>query len=139
METPLRQRSGPFELRPLIERIRRAVESQDVDALAELYADDAVLEEVSSLSPPAHPRIVHGREAIAKRFREELLHDPVSGWSRTLQSSAILDGIETEDAVAFTEVRTYEAGDKVVAQHLAHKRGGRIAHDRVVVAWDPGD
>ena len=40
--------------------------------------------------------------------------------------------------MAFTEVRTYVAGDKVLAQHLAQKEGGKIARDRVVVAWDQG-
>ena len=44
--------------------------------------------------------------------------------------------IETEDALAFTEVRTYAAGDKVMAQHIARKRGGLIERDRVLVAWD---
>ena len=39
-------------------------------------------------------------------------------------------------ALAFIELRTYAAGDKAVAQHLAHKHGGRIDRDRVVIAWD---
>jgi hypothetical protein len=116
--------------------IRRAFETRDVEALASLYAEDAVLEEVSSLHPPAHPVIVHGRKAILARLRDDLHRDPVGGWSREVKSSAIVDEVETEDAVAFTEVRTYAAGDKVVTQHLAHKRNGRIEHDRLVVARD---
>ena len=44
--------------------------------------------------------------------------------------------MRTGDALAFTEVRTYAAGDKVLAQHLAHKHGGRIERDRMVIAWD---
>jgi len=120
----------------LIEEIRRTLEDNDLDAFAGLYAEDATLEEVSSLSPPAHPTVVHGREAILQRLRDEILRDPVSGWARQIESTQVIDEVETDEAVAFTEVRTYAAGDKVLAQHLAHKQDGRIAHDRLVVAWD---
>jgi hypothetical protein len=112
------------------------MESKDIEAFAGVYAEEARLEEVSSLNPPAHPLLVEGREAILERFRNEILHDPISGWARNLESAQVIDAIETEDALAFTEVRTYAAGDKVVAQHFAHKRQGRIERDRVVVAFD---
>ena len=120
----------------LLDRIRRSLQDKDLEALSELYAEDAVLEEVSSLSPPSHPAVARGREAILGRLREEILRDPVSGWSRQLESCDLIDGVETDDALAFTEVRTYAAGDKVLAQHLAHKHGGRIERDRMVIAWD---
>ncbi|MCC6554082.1 MAG: hypothetical protein IT372_13840 [Polyangiaceae bacterium] len=120
----------------ILDQIRRALENKDIDALASVYSEGAVLEEVSSLNPPAHPLVVEGRDGILDRFRNEILRDPISGWSRHLQSVEIVDAIETEDALAFTEVRTYAAGDKAVAQHLARKRHGRIERDRVVVAWD---
>jgi ketosteroid isomerase-like protein len=124
------------EQQSLIEEIRRALESNDLEALAGLYAEDATMEELSSLSPPAHPTLVHGREAILQRLRDELLRDPVSGWSRQIERTEVIDELETDEAIAFTEVRTYAAGDKVLAQHLAHKRDGRITHDRLVIAWD---
>jgi len=136
METTKRRPESGQAGSSLIEQIRRALESSDFEAFAELYAEDATLEEVSSLNPPAHPSVVHGREAILKHLRDEMLHDPVSGWTRQVQSAQVIDEVETEDRVAFTEVRTYEAGDKMVAQHLAHKENGRISHDRLVVAWD---
>jgi ketosteroid isomerase-like protein len=137
METSNRVRGGVLEENPaLLEQIRRAMEAKDIDALAEVYAEGARLEEVSSLSPPAHPLVVEGREAILERFRNEILHDPISGWARNLESAQILDAVETDDVIAFTEVRTYAAGDKVVAQHFAHKRQGRIERDRIVVAFD---
>ena len=120
----------------MLDRIRRALEEKDLDALAALYAEDATLEEVSSLSPPSHPLVAQGRAAILKRLRQEMLHDPISGWSRNLTSATLLDGLETEDALAYTEVRTYAAGDKAMAQHVAHKHGGRIDRDRLVIAWD---
>ncbi len=121
----------------LSDELRRVLEKKDIEALADLYGERAVLEELSSLSPPSHPMVVEGREAIRDRLRQEMLHDPVSGWTRQLESAEIVDLIETDDAIAFTEVRTYAAGDKVIAQHLAHKREGRIHHDRVIVAFDP--
>jgi ketosteroid isomerase-like protein len=129
METPF---PGPG----LLDAIRRALENKDLEAFARVYAEDAVLEEMSSLSPPTHPTVVRGREAIRKRFEDEILRDPVSGWSRQVRSSVVIDEMETADAVAFTEVRTYVAGDKVVALHFARKRDGQIEHDRLVIAWD---
>jgi len=133
MDSSLRPGGSPTAL---LDRIRRALEDKDLDALAALYAEDATLEEVSSLSPPSRPTVARGREAILVRLRQEMLHDPVSGWSRNLESATILDGIETDDALAFTELRTYAAGDKALAQHLAHKHAGRIDRDRLVIAWD---
>ena len=136
MQSPLRQPDTSNESPRLIDQIRRALESKDFEAYANMYADDAILEEVSSLNPPTHPHVVRGREAIMKRLEDEMLRDPISGWSRRITSSTIIDEVEDDEALAFTEVRTYEAGDKVIAQHIAHKKGGRIHHDRMVVAWD---
>ena len=117
--------------------LRIALDAQDFEALGRLYAEDATLEEVSSISPPGHPLVVRGRDAIRQHLQDEILRDPVSGWRRQIQKSAVVDGLETDDAIAFTEERIYAAGDKVIAQHVARKRGGRIVHDRLVVAWDP--
>jgi len=136
MDSPFRPGGGREHAPALLDRIRHALEDQDFDALASLYAEDATLEEVSNLSPPSHPCTTQGRDAILRRLKRDMLQDPVSGWSRRLSSATILDGVETEEAVAFTEVRTYAAGDKSVAQHVAHKHGGRIDRDRVVLAWD---
>jgi hypothetical protein len=137
MEGSMRVRSGAQKASEgLLAEIRRALKGKDIDAVGQVYAEDAVLEEVSSLNPPAHPSVIEGREAIVERLKNETFRDPISGWSRQLQSAEILDGMETDDALAFTEVRTYVAGDKVVAQHLARKKNGLIDHDRMVVAWD---
>ena len=136
MESAFRPAAAREHGSGLLDRIRRALEDKDLDALAALYTEDATLEEVSSLRPPSHPVVAQGREAILQRLRKDILHDPVSGWSRNLESAAILDGFETDEGIAFTELRTYAAGDKALAQHLAHKHGGRIDRDRVVVAWD---
>ena len=121
----------------IMDQLQRALATQDFDALARLYDEDATLEEVSNLNPPAHPLVVQGREAIRQHLREQILRDPISGWRRQIQSTTVVDGLETEDAIAFTEERVYAAGDKAIAQHVARKRGGRIVLDRLVVAWDP--
>ncbi|WP_437679456.1 hypothetical protein [Sorangium sp. So ce131] len=120
----------------LLEEIARALRSNDIDALSQIYAEDAVIEEVSSRHPPAHPSVTRGRPAILERLKDEIFRDPLSGWSRQLDATEILDGIETDDGLAFTEVRIYAAGDRVIAQHLARKDNGLIGHERVVVAWD---
>ncbi|MFT3771137.1 MAG: hypothetical protein QM820_37455 [Minicystis sp.] len=135
MESPFRQ-GNRERSSALLSRIQTALEARDVGALADLYAEDATLEEISSLSPPSHPTVVQGREAILGRLREEIMRDPISGWARQIEKSTLLDGFETDDAIAFTELRTYAAGDKVVVQHVAHKHGGRIDRDRMVIAWD---
>ncbi len=130
-------RGGAPTSDPIMDQLRRALATQDFDALARLYAEDATLEEVSSISPPAHPLVVQGREAIRQHLRDQILRDPISGWRRQIQESSVVDGLETDDAIAFTEERVYAAGDKAIAHHLARKQGGRIVHDRLVVAWDP--
>ncbi len=136
MDSPFRASGGREPGHALLDRIRHALEDQDLDALAALYTEDATMEEVSNLSPPSRPCVTQGRDAILGRLKRDMLQDPVSGWSRRLSSATILDGLETEDAIAFTEIRTYAAGDKALAQHVAHKHGGRIDRDRVVMAWD---
>ncbi|WP_437929676.1 hypothetical protein WMF37_10525 [Sorangium sp. So ce291] len=129
---PLAQRGGDG----LLAEIDRALKGRDIEALSRIYAEDAVIEEMSSRNPPAHPSVTSGRHAIMERLKNELFHDPVSGWSRQLDSTEILDGIETDDGLAFMEVRVYAAGDRVVAQHLARKKNGLIVHDRIAVVWD---
>jgi hypothetical protein len=136
METTHRPGSDVERAPTLLDRIRRALHDKDFDALAALYAEDATLEEVSNLSPPAHPTITRGREGIRDRLRDEIMRDPVSGWARNLESATVIEGVETDDGLAFTEERTYAAGDRAIAQHIAHKSAGRIDHDRIVIAWD---
>lgn len=121
---------------PLMERIQRAIEVHDVEAFADLFAEDATLEEISSLNPPSHPMVVRGRSAILGRLRDDTFRDPISGWSRQITESTIVDAVETDDGLAFTELRTYAAGDKAVVQHVARKHSGRIERDRMVIAWD---
>lgn len=121
----------------LVGRMRKALEDKDFEAQADLYADDAVLEEYSVLHPPAHPTVVRGRGAILERLRADGSRDPLSGWERRLVNASIIDEVETEDRAAFTVLREFFAGDRVISQHLAHVEHGRIVHDRIVAMWDP--
>src|SRR5262245_47446481 len=105
-----RSSSGVQSSPPLLDRIRAALESKDLHAFANLFADDAVVEEVSSIDPPAHPHVVQGRDAILKRFEQEIFRDPVSGWARQLKTDIIIDDVEDDQAIAFCELRIYEAG-----------------------------
>jgi hypothetical protein len=134
MESSIRRlpEDPPF----VMERIRNALESRDPEALAKVYAEDAIIEEVSALHPPAHPVVVQGHEAILERLRGDFSIDAVGGWHRSIENMQIIDEVETPEAIAFTEVRTYAAGDKVITQHMAHKVNGRITHDRLVIARD---
>ncbi|WP_437691286.1 hypothetical protein [Sorangium sp. So ce176] len=135
---------GSARTRPLAHRVRdgllaeieRALRGRDIEALSRIYAEDAVIEEVSNRNPPAHPSVTSGRQAILEHLKNELFRDPISGWERQLDATEIVDGIETDEGLAFMEVRVYAAGDRVVAQHLARKKDGLIGHDRVVVVWD---
>lgn len=137
MEGSTRMRTGTHKVSEgLLAEIGRALRDKDIEALSRLYAEDATLEEISNMNPPTRPNVTQGRDAIVERLKNEVFRDPISGWARQLDTTEILDGVETDDALAFTEVRTYAAGDKVVAQHLARKKDGLIGHDRIVVAWD---
>jgi ketosteroid isomerase-like protein len=107
--------------------IKRAIEGRDGHTLAGFYADDAVLRIVDRNNPPSRPREVKGRSAIGT-FWDDIC------------SRAMTHKIETSiaegDRLAFTQACVYPDGAKVFCVAVIELKGGKIAHQTVVQAWD---
>ena len=50
--------------------LKRAVEGRDADALAAMYADDAVMLVIDHDNPPSNPRRLAGKAAISSYFSD---------------------------------------------------------------------
>lgn len=117
---------GISSTKATFEAYKRAAESNDDRALAELYADDAEMIDVNRRTPPASPERVHGRDAIRTRMdavSKELVHQ-------------IADPVLDDDKMAFSESCEYPNGQKVFAIHLCQLRQGKIAREVITEAWD---
>ncbi len=107
--------------------IKRAIEGRDGRTLAGFYADDAVLRVIDRNNPPSRPRQVTGKAAIAT-FWEDIC------------SRAMTHDVETTvqegNRLAFTQSCAYPDGAKVFCSALLELKGGRIARQTIVQAWD---
>jgi ketosteroid isomerase-like protein len=107
--------------------IKRAIEGRDGHALASFYADDAVLRIVDRNNPPSRPCEVKGRSAIGT-FWDDIC------------SRAMTHKIETSitegNRLAFTQACSYPDGARVFCVAMLELKGGKIAHQTVVQAWD---
>jgi ketosteroid isomerase-like protein len=107
--------------------IKRAIEGRDGRALAGFYADDAVVRVIDRNNPPSRPREVKGRTAIATFW------DDICSRAMTHRvDTSIAEG----DRLAFTQACTYPDGAKVFCMAVVDLKGGKIAHQTVVQAWD---
>jgi len=107
--------------------IKRAIEGRDGRALASFYADDAVVRVIDRNNPPSRPREVKGRTAIATFWGD-------------ICSRAMTHRVDTSitegDRLAFTQACTYPDGAKVFCVAVVDLKGGKIAHQTLVQAWD---
>ena len=107
--------------------IKRAIEGRDGHTLAGFYADDAVLRIVDRNNPPSRPREVKGRSAIGT-FWDDIC------------SRAMTHKVETSitegDRLAFTQACSYPDGAKVFCVAVVELKGGKIAQQTLVQAWD---
>ena len=107
--------------------IKRAIESRDGRELASFYADDALLRIIDRNNPPSHPREVKGKAAIGN-FWDDIC------------SRAITHRVDTSIAegnnLAFTQACSYPDGAKVFCAAIVELKGGKIASQTVVQAWD---
>jgi ketosteroid isomerase-like protein len=107
--------------------LKRAIEGNDAKALAGAYADDAVMRIIDRDNPPSRPREIKGKPAIAAHF------DDVCSRAMThIVETGIADG----DRLAFTQACAYPDGTKVFCSAMAELKGGKIARQTVVQAWD---
>jgi ketosteroid isomerase-like protein len=107
--------------------IKRAIESRDGRMLASFYADDAVVCVIDRNNPPSRPREVRGKSAIATFW------DDICSRAMTHEVNFnIADG----DRLAFSQACAYPDGAKVFCLAMLELKGGKIAQQTVVQAWD---
>ncbi len=107
--------------------IKRAIEGRDGKMLASFYADDAELRVIDRNNPPSKPREVKGKTAIAT-FWDDIC-------SRAM-THKVETSISEGDRLAFTQACAYPDGAKVFCQAMVELKGGKIARQTVVQAWD---
>ena len=106
--------------------LKRSMESWDVEALLELYADDFEQVEMDDATPPAEPRIRH-KDDMAAIFRH--CHD-----------AAVKIGLDNpvvgDDRLACTITCYFDGGRRVVANSIMELRDGQIVRQLDVQARD---
>jgi ketosteroid isomerase-like protein len=106
---------------------KRAIEERDATAQVALFADDAAVETVDKANPPSRPLVVRGRDAI-----REYLEDVTSRDMTHQVGDVLVNG----DRASFTIDCTYPDGNKVLCMAELELRGGLIARQRGIQAWD---
>ena len=107
--------------------LKRAIEGRKASALVGLYADDATVQVIDRDNPPSNPRSLKGRSAIASYFED------VCGRDMTHKVEA---GVAMGNRLAFTQSCAYPDGTKVFCSAMIDLKGGKIARQVVVQAWD---
>ena len=109
-----------------IAALKRAIEGRNSAALA-MYDDDAVLQVIDRDNPPSNPRRLTGRTAIPDYFGD------VCGRDMTHKVEA---GLAVGNRIAFAQSCAYRDGTKVFCSTMVDLKGGKIARQMVVQAWD---
>jgi hypothetical protein len=107
--------------------IKRAIEGRDGRMLASLYADDAIVRVIDRNNPPSRPREVRGKSAISG-FWDDIC-------SRAMTHEVNFSAAEG-DRLAFSQACAYPDGAKVFCLAMIELKGGKIAQQTVVQAWD---
>jgi hypothetical protein len=107
--------------------LKQAIEARDGRMLSSFYADDATLRIVDRNNPPSKPREVKGRSAITT-FWDDIC-------SRAM-THKVETSIENGKQLAFSQACAYPDGMKVLCIALCELKGGKIARQTVVQAWD---
>ena len=95
--------------------LKRAVEGRDAQALADMYADDAVMLVIDHDNPPGSPRRLAGKAAISSYFGDVCGRD---------MTHLIEIAIATGNRLAFTQSCTYPDGTKVFCSAMLDLKGG---------------
>jgi ketosteroid isomerase-like protein len=109
------------------EDLRRAQEQRDLDAMLNLYADDAQIHIVNRNTPPSSPHVLRGKEAIAEYLRDVFSRE----MSHTIENEVL-----GEDRLAFNVACEYPDGTRVLASENVEVRDGKVVRQVEVVAWD---
>jgi hypothetical protein len=109
------------------EQLRRAEEQRNLDAMLDLYADDAEVRIVNRNTPPSSPFVLRGKQEIAEYLKD------VFGREMT---HSIENEVVGEDRLAFNVACEYPDGTKVLASENMQLRNGKVVRQLEVVAWD---
>jgi hypothetical protein len=126
-KTKSKSKSKPKAKAVTVAALKRAIEGRKGSAFAGMYADDAVLHVIDRDNPPSNPRSLQGKSAIASYFED------VCGRDMTHKVEA---GVATGNRLAFTQSCAYPDGTKVFCSAMVDLKGGKIARQVVVQAWD---
>ena len=110
-----------------VSALKRAIEGRNSKALAGFYANDAVLRVIDSNNPPSKPNSIKGKKAISAYFSD------VCGRDMTHKVEV---GVSDGKRLAFTQRCAYPDGTKVFCSAMIALKGGKIAKQTVVQAWD---
>jgi len=122
-----KSKSKPKSKPVTVAGLKRAIEGRKATALAGLYAEDAVVQVIDRDNPPSKPRNLQGRSAITAYFED------VCGRDMTHKIEA---GVAVGNRLAFTQSCAYPDGTKVYCSAMIDLKGGKIARQVVVQAWD---
>lgn len=110
-----------------VEALRRGTEEANAATLTSLYADDAEIRVVDRNTQPSHPKVLHGRDAIAA------MYDDICSREMTHKvEQCLVQG----DQVALTESCEYPDGVRVWASSMISLRDGKIIDHTMIQAWD---
>jgi ketosteroid isomerase-like protein len=107
--------------------IKQAIESRDGPMLTGFYCDDAQVKIVDRNNPPSRPREVKGKAAIGAFWNDIC--------SRAMTHQVDLCVAEG-DRLAFSQACTYPDGARVLCLAICELKGGKIARQTLVQAWD---
>ena len=110
-----------------IEDLRRAQEQRDLDAMLDLYAEDAEIRIVNRNTPPSSPYVLRGKEEIAEYLRDVFSRD---------MSHSIENEIVGDDRLVYNVAYEYPDGTRVLASENLEMRHGKVVRQVEVVAWD---
>ena len=122
-----KSKSKPKSKAVTVAALKRAIEGRKAAAFAGMYADDAVLAIIDRDNPPSKPNQIAGKDAITSYFAD------VCGRDMTHKVEA---GVATGNRLAFTQSCAYPDGTKVFCSAMIDLKGGKIARQVVVQAWD---
>lgn len=126
-KTKSKAKSKPKAKPVTVAGLKRAIEGRKASAFASMYADDAILQVIDRDNPPSKPRSLQGKDAIAAYFAD------VCGRDMTHKVEA---GVAVGNRLAFTQSCAYPDGTKVFCSAMVDLKGGKIARQVVVQAWD---
>ena len=107
--------------------LKRAIEGRNGRALSDFYANDAVLRVIDRDNPPSKPNSIKGKKAISAYFNDVCGRD---------MTHKLVSGVADKKRIAFTQNCTYPDGTKVFCSAMIELKGGKIARQTVVQAWD---